>query len=211
MKFSEHRALAWPSIVEGMATTGYVKNKKNPQLYEKVISEDWSLSIGFNTGGRQGRNHFFVNPILGVSYIEPDRIFTRLTGQTTIETRLLASIGYVMPENDYIEWDYYTGCNPDTITANLMGAIKTFALPFMERCLELEYFIEKYKRFGFMPYRAFHLPILYYIQGDYKSSQDSLDMYLERSQKDTYFAHGVPLTYLEFYNIMQAELQAKQK
>ena len=76
--------------------------------------------------GDRGETIFFVNPILGVSYIEPDRIFTRLTGQTTIETRLLASIGYVMPENDYIEWDYYTGCNPDTITANLMGAIKTF-------------------------------------------------------------------------------------
>ena len=209
MKFSELRTLAWPSIAQGMETTGYIKNKKNKYLYEKVISEDWRLSIGFNTAGRQGRNHFLVNPILAISYTEPDRIFTRLTGRTTIETRLLVSIGYVMPENDYIEWDYYTGCEPNTITANLMNAIKTFALPFMDQCLQLENFIENYKRFGFMPYIAFHIPILYYVQGDCQAAKDSLNMYLKLSKDQNDFSRGAPMDYQEFYDIMLPELQTK--
>jgi hypothetical protein len=135
----------------------------------RPIRPGFHTFIGLNTATHRGDGLVGINPIIGLRDDAVENLLTELTGYPGIVT-LSMSLGYLMPEQRYIEWVFSTA-NPATVQ-QLLDSIRTFGYVAVELLASREAVSQalKDRRMTDNQSRAYRLPIAYLLQGEKDSA-----------------------------------------
>lgn len=135
----------------------------------RPIRSRYEMFVGLNTVTYSGGRVVGINPVMGLRDDVLEKFVTELTGHRAIVT-LTISLGYLMPERRYIEWEFRT---PDLAIANgLLDSIRRFGCPAMESLSSPEAVIEALRNRQMIDNqsRAYRLPAAYFVQGEKESA-----------------------------------------
>lgn len=100
-------------------------------------------------------------------------------------------IGYLMPENKWIEWDFDKSCeNVIPFVENLSAAVQKYAVSYYEKFATLDMIISFLEglKFGSAKYDLFiRLPIMYYLTGDKSKGMEFINNVIMNYPEDYLF------------------------
>jgi hypothetical protein len=161
----------------------FVRKKYN---FIKKISEDSIGTIGFGIHSHLGT--LFINPVIGVINNYVEELYSKLTGIDTVSIffpTISTPIGYLMPENIFLEWEYSEQKDITYLNSTLISAIEKFGFPFMEKYKAQDELLTCFKQNKFINNQSkdYRLPILYYIMGEKGKGLDVIKSSLERQKQ----------------------------
>lgn len=147
--------------------------KKKGYLFYKQLTSEVSSTVGFNISSGQTITHRSVAPQIGVRYETVERLLIEVVDEDWCKgfsSTISSPIGYLMPENKWIEWDFDKYCeNVIHFVENLSSAVQKYAVSYYEKFATLDMIISFLEglKFGSAKYDLFiRLPIMYYLTGD---------------------------------------------
>ena len=144
----------------------------------RPIRPGFETFVGLNAAIHRVDGLVGINPVVGVRDDAVENLLTELTGNRGTTT-LSISLGYLMPEQRYIEWKFGTA---DTdIAKSLLHSIRTFGFPAVESLASPEAIIEslKTRRMTIDQNRAYRLPVAYLLRGKKKLAIQELHCELD--------------------------------
>lgn len=163
---------------------GFKKKKYN---YYKPLTDSTMAIIGFGRTSFSQTGRFFINAIIGVFRKDIDDIYSRLTGYTCakhMQPTIGIQLGYLMPINDYYEWDIVDGEDNHEKFDDIFFNIKKYGFPYQSEMADLDnVFAAFYRRDrGILnTAREKILPILYYMKGEKEKGADFIHETIERN------------------------------
>lgn len=171
MKTSEIRKIANAKIKSELARLGF---KKKKWLYLCDINEETIGRIGFNHHSYRGQG-FAEGPMVGVKNTKVQQVIRELVpDKETWSTHeegwpaaiFTANIGYFMPTNKWEAWHFIDGVDIDEIIRDMIGSIKEYGIPAMERMSDRESLLNELKiRWFLNPDPGLITPALYLLLG----------------------------------------------
>jgi hypothetical protein len=161
---------------------------KKKYLFVKRLNDNIFGTLGFVIATHQKAGSLLVNPVLGIFNKSIEDLYSRLTGNQTINTyqpTISSPIGYLFPSTQYKEWEYNDDIDTNLINQDLLSSIVQYGIPFFEKykqdgellkCLEEGKYILNYVR-------DYKLPILYYLLGDKNKGLEVITESLNRFKK----------------------------
>ncbi|MDE6872079.1 MAG: hypothetical protein K2J62_08190 [Bacteroidales bacterium] len=159
------------SLKEICRSLGY---EKKGDFYIKPFSSNIYLTIRFSIASYRIKGHRLVAPMIGVRYEDVEKILQEISpDERLIKSRnpntISEHIGYIMPIDDWKEWDFIEhGNTPEFIINDLREALQKYSIEYCKRFLTIDDIIAKIESEAWNPsnYSLFRrLPILYYLTG----------------------------------------------
>lgn len=124
-----------------------------------------NLNIATNRGEYVG-----VNPIVGVRYRPIEDKVEEWSGEkalTVVGTTITTPLGYVTPNQTYMEWSFRPGTDTAAEIAQIMRSIQDYGLPFMMKHSTLAAVTKALEEghFTYNDSRRYRLPVAYLLQG----------------------------------------------
>jgi len=133
----------------------------------RPIRPGFEMFLGLNTATHRGDGLVRINPVVGLRYDAVENLLTELTGHRWTGATFHISLGYLMPERRYIEWEF--GTADPTIAMALRDSIRTFGYPAVQSLAYPEAVIEtlkkKREKLFTTLFREYELPVAYLLQG----------------------------------------------
>lgn len=161
--------------------------KKAKFMYYRQINDDYVANVMFPCASYQVKHHILVACTVGISSILIENIFRQcaeLTGIKEHGNTIQTDIGYITPQNHYMEWD----CSEQTCTSILFKDIQTtiekYAYPFFNRYSNLGSLERSILNgeFHTTTDRDILLAIIAYLREDKVLAQGYLDKFVKKRQ-----------------------------
>jgi hypothetical protein len=142
--------------------------RKTKSIYVCPLTEDASGLLGLNTATHRGDGRVGINPVVGVRHERIQKMFEELSRESGLSATISISLGYLMPENKYLEWlfepppfDYRSECE------KMVQAVELYGIPFMKLKTKLEDLLQDLEqlRFTVIENAVYRVPIAYLLSG----------------------------------------------
>lgn len=182
MKYSEIKKIVLPKLNKILFDLNFKKGEDG--FFCTKINDECTIFIGIMTAGRSGKDHFLVIPYVAIEHYSIQRFYKELTGRE-IWTKYPQPVGYVMPQNTFLEWDFYTDGDFDAIANDLRQALIDYGIPYLLRqANDFSYYLEEYDKNSLLPWRRYVLPIGYCLNGDYDKMNEFMNSNMELWNSD---------------------------
>ena len=168
--------------------------KKKGYLFYKQLTSEVSSTVGFNISSGQTITHRSVAPQIGVRYETVEKLLAEIADEDwckVFSSTISSHIGYLMPENKWIEWDFDKSCeNVIPFVENLSAAIQKYAVTYYEEFASLDKIISFSEglKFGSANYDLFiRLPIMHYLTGDKSKGMEFINNVIMNYPEDYLF------------------------
>lgn len=193
-----------PLVNKVFVDSGFTKDKSG--YYYKTINEDCYIYGVINTAGRYYHDAFIVNPIIGIRHGELELIYGKITG-LGIDSTVNLSLGYTMPQNKYIEWDFCTGSNMFEIAESIKQALIEYGIPYLIGTMDYWNLIKLYEKHG-LAGQCYIIPIIYFMLGEEESGlkylEESIDFYKKNPRSFTGYQDYLEycVMFKKYYNVV---------
>lgn len=176
-------------IQKGLAEISHsLEFKKTKYCFFKTISYDVIATLHFGMVTQSLKGHIIVNVTVGVSHRKVEELYAKLTGNKNLilKTTIGSQLGYLMPENDFKEWDFVEGQDNSNVFNNLSYCIKTYGFPYQEKMKDFNNLFKAFEKRepGILHIaRDRYLPILYYLKGEKQKGLQFIEEAIERQKK----------------------------
>lgn len=171
-------------LVEVCQDMGFGKTK-----YYFVKNKDGEVidTLHFGMVTQSLRGHIIVNVTVGASHRKVEELYAKLTGNKNLilKTTIGSQLGYLMPENDFKEWDFIEGQDNSNVFNNLSYCIKTYGFPYQETMSDFNNLFKAFEKRepGILHFtRDRYLPILYYLKGEKQKGLQFIEEAIERQK-----------------------------
>ena len=161
--------------------------KKAKYTYYRQINDDFIANVMFPCASYQVKHHILVACAVGITSISVENIIRQcaeLTYLKEYDSTIQTNIGYIAPQNHYMEWD----CSEQTCTSILFKDIQTtiekYAYPFFNRYSNLGSLERSILNgeFHTTTDRDILLAIIAYLREDKVLAQGYLDKFVKKRQ-----------------------------
>lgn len=159
--------------------------KKKRHYFVKNINKNVFSTISFNTSVCTLKGHTLINPFVGVGYIDVNQLYLTLCDvKNCVCPTIWQGLGYLMPDNNYKEWDFINEGNNDDVLSDMFSAILLYGEQYWKRLSDFdELFKAVYIReTGLINDRRERLlPVLYYMKGEKQKGVEFIEKTIKRS------------------------------
>ena len=159
---------------------GFKKKNKYPEYY-KQWDENTYMYIFFGMTSFQLPKHRYVNPRIGVCYIDINKLESQLSEKDTddwIQPTISEGLSYIMPCNTFKEWDFTEGEDNESVYEDMFNAIKTYGFSYItqkDRHSRIVDFFKTREKAGHQI-----LSISYFLNGEKEKGLQVFNEFLER-------------------------------
>jgi hypothetical protein len=158
-------------IVKECVRLGYSKHAK--LIFSKALGGD---SLGVLAFGFGFDNGLFIDPSAGIMNRPIELTLAELTGKKVKQYSPLtlgALLGHVPPLHDVLWYRIQAGETPEREVDRMMGAITTFAVPWIDRHTNLDAFIQDLSTGvgTIKQHSRLRLPVAYYLKKDFETTR----------------------------------------
>jgi hypothetical protein len=116
-----------------------------------------------------------VNPVVGVRHVPLENALVELAGWPAPIACVSRPLGYLMPQNTFVQWDFPAGGDLAAIAEDLAKAVATYGQPFIDKWSDWTTFSAEVADAGLLSdnQRFFVLPLVAAISGD-RATADQL-------------------------------------
>ncbi len=162
--------------------------KKKQYDYVKLLDDNVTATLSFGMTSYKVKGHIFVDVIVGVSHRNLEQLYADLTDidKSIVKHTISEQIGYTMPQNIYIEWDFIENADNTHVFEDLFKSIQTYGFIYQEKMKDFDNLFEAFDKraSGVINYgRDRYLPILYYLKGNKEQGMKIIEEAIERMSK----------------------------
>lgn len=158
--------------------------KKKGHYFIKSVSDNIIHTISFGKTSYAVKGHTFLNPFVGIGYRDVNELENKLSNVKYCECPTMwQGLGYLMPEDEYKEWDFINDGNNDEVLSDMFSNLFHYGefywtrLSNFDELLNAVYVREK----GLLNDRRERLlPILYYMKGEKEKGVEFIYETIER-------------------------------
>lgn len=174
----------------------------------KPFADNIYSTIFFNIASYQIKGHRLIAPQVGMLYENVEKLLREVSDAEWLKrlkytNTLSIHIGYVMPENDWKQWDLLEpGVNPDYVLNDLRDSLQKYSMVYCDRYSKLDDVIEMIEntQWGSANYQLFErLPIMYYLSG----CKHMGEVYINRTRTRNYPDANVLYTDTYIFNYLK--------
>lgn len=145
--------------------------KKRKEKYYKQIDKYNYGIVQFSTALFRTENHVYVTPHIGLLNVQVENIMKRLVPYDNIKhmsPTIHIPLGYIMPDNQYKEWDFVNGVSIDVNIGDMFNSVEKYAPPYWNKMKDTTTLLNTYKNAtGIHSFdRGKYLPVLYLLVGN---------------------------------------------
>lgn len=183
----EMRKKIMPILDIRLAEFGFKRKRTPYDTFVKRIDDKTIQCIGFNVAhGHVGE--FFLSPSIGVIYKDMDNIRDKLKGWEPKGDGELGGgiglpLGYLMPENTFIEWFFSRNEDVDSETNKMADAIIKYGFPFLEELSNRDNVIYDLEIGKYPDLDGTMLPVFHYLNGNIKRAFECIDENIKKFSK----------------------------
>lgn len=112
--------------------------KKMKYKYQKQINDNFCANIMFPCASYQIKYHILVGCSVGITSIQIQSIFeqcSELVNDKEHGNTILTNLGYITPQNHYMEWDYSKQSDPSIFFCEIQKEIERIGatIPFQRQ------------------------------------------------------------------------------
>jgi hypothetical protein len=147
-----------------------------------------------------------VNPVIGVRHVPLERALVALAGWPPPVASVSKPLGYLMPQNTFVQWDFLAGGGDlSSVAEDLAKTVSEYGQPFIDRWSDWDLFSAEVGSSGLLleNEQFFILPLVHAINGDRIGAERVIRQELDR-------VGGSPDAYSQSYRQF-AERFAEQK
>jgi len=155
--------------------------KKKQYYYYKQWDNSTSLTISFGISSFKLPRHRFVNPDIGICYVDVNRLYEQLSGRETtnnIYPTVSEGLGYIMPINTFKKWDFVENQDNTGSFDDMFNAIITYGFSYITQKDRHNRIVDFFKTRE----KAGHqiLSISYFLNGEKEKGLQVFNEFLER-------------------------------
>ncbi|MGH2645171.1 MAG: hypothetical protein ACRDE2_14555 [Chitinophagaceae bacterium] len=172
-------------LVETSQSIGF---KKTKYFFIKGIDYEITATLHFGLAIQTLQRHIFVNVTIGVSHKRVEELYAKLTGNknSILKPTIGSQLGYLMPANDFKEWDFVEKQDNNDVLNDLLYCIKTYGFPYQEKMSDFNTLFKAFEKRepGILHIaRDRYLPILYYLKGEKQKGLKFIEEAIERQKR----------------------------
>lgn len=161
--------------------------KKMLNTFVRQLDDNRIQNIGFTFANCGQKYSFYLNPVIGVSYKNVNRLDAQLNNALPFKypeyvyATISTPLGYLMPENTFREWKFSNQEDVEIEVDSMANAIIKYGLPYLNEFSDednLVYGLECDKfHIGEEKYDL--LPIFYYLRGNKERALQCIENAIE--------------------------------
>jgi hypothetical protein len=115
-----------------------------------------------------------INPVVGVRHVPLEEALVELAGWKAPIAAVSRPLGYLMPQNTFVQWDFPVHSDIAAIAEDLANNVATFGQTFIDKWSNWGTFSSHIAESGFLldQERYFLLPLVAAINGDRQRAED---------------------------------------
>ncbi|MFI1995284.1 hypothetical protein [Actinoplanes sp. NPDC020271] len=123
-----------------------------------------------------------VNPVVGVRYVQLEKALVELAGWKAPVACVSKPLGYLMPQNTFVQWDFLAEGDLTASAEDLASAVGVYGQPFIDKWAIWEDFSAGVAGSGLLldNQRFFILPLIAAINGDRSAAELLIRQELDR-------------------------------
>lgn len=165
-----------------------IKFNKNKMVFIREITKETFATIAFTSryyhDRKTKKKYYYLGLDVGVSFLAVNKLYQKLIGSDVMyyDNVVHKQIGYLMPANQYKEWEFVEDEEATIVFDNMFACIQDYAFPYYNQMSDLNHVFDILKSGDGILHiaRDRYLPILYYLKGDKQSGLKIIDEAIER-------------------------------
>jgi hypothetical protein len=159
--------------------------------YIRQFDKNTIEMVGFTIASHQTPGVLYVNSLIGLHYRPLQELFYTIKGDDYEKNRysgtLASPLGYLMPCEDYKEWEFSDQSNIKDVVDDLLYSIRAYGFSFIERYKEPNELLKclEERKYILEMTRIYKLPIMYYLLGNEDKALEYIKMFSNRCNKNT--------------------------
>lgn len=160
---------------------GYVA-KRPGLLLQPRDSKDVTGWLGLNLATWGLPAKLQINPVVGIRHVPLEKALVELAGWKAPVACVSKPLGYLMPQNTFVQWDFPADGDLAAIAEDLANAVATYGQPFIDKWASWETFSAEVSESGLLldNQRFFVLPLVAAINGDRSGAESLIQQELGR-------------------------------
>ena len=158
--------------------------KRRGDIYTCQLNEEILGWIGLNRAVHWGDGQLGINPVIGVSHQPIENMVAEMMGgkpDEYISATVSSPLGYLMPENTFLQWLYEEGADNVSEVGRMVYAIKRYGFVFMQANSTLDAIVETMltSKTVVLHQVAYRLPVAYLLAGKVSLAEEYIHDQLE--------------------------------
>jgi hypothetical protein len=157
---------------------------KKKQYYYKSWDENTYLTIGFGIASFQLPGHRYVNPHIGICYVDVNKLYNQLMEREItnyIYPTVSEGLGYIMPCNTFKEWDFVESEDNTPVYDDMFNAITTYGFSYITEKDKHNRIVDSFKNREKAPHQI--LSISYYLRGEKEKGLQVFNDFIDRMSR----------------------------
>jgi hypothetical protein len=123
-----------------------------------------------------------INPVVGVRHVSLENALVELAGWPPPVACVSRPLGYLMPQNTFIQWDFPANGNMTAIADDLANAVAIYGQPFIVKWSDWDALAEELDSSGLLveTERFIVVPLVLAINGDRRRAESLIEQELDR-------------------------------
>ncbi|WP_157756637.1 hypothetical protein [Plantactinospora sp. KBS50] len=160
---------------------GYVAKRRGLLLQPRDRKDvtGW-LGLNLATWGLPAKLQ--INPVVGVRHVQLEKALVELAGWKAPVASISKPLGYLMPQNTFVQWDFSADGDLTAIAEDLASAVRAYGQPFIDKWTSWEAFSAEVSGSGLLldNQRFFVLPLVAALNGDLSGAESLTRQELDR-------------------------------
>jgi len=190
-----------------LAEMGFRRQRK--EVYFLDISKEACGQLWLNEVSYAGVC-ITVFPIIGIRHekIESEVVrFSGLSRKCFSSATIQKGLGYLMPEENYKNWEFSHETDISQVADDMCLAISTYGIPFISANVSLEQVCKKLEEnYCLLPTMVFRLPVAYLLLGQLTKAERCLKKFVKEESE-----FGDPKSYNKFARALRKEMLFRRK
>ena len=166
--------------------------KKSKYMYYKQVTDEFIATIMFPCASYQVKYHILVACAVGICSNQIWNVFKQCAEINNVkyDNIIQTNLGYIAPQNHYMEWDYSEQSDPSIFFCEIQKEIERYAYPFFDKYSNMDNLtgLILSGKFHTTTDRDILLSIIYYLHGDKNMALEYLDRLVKKRQNDRGFS-----------------------
>ena len=166
--------------------------KKSKYMYYKQVTDEFIATIMFPCASYQVKYHILVACAVGICSNQIWNVFKQCAEINNVkyDNTIQTNLGYIAPQNHYMEWDYSEQSDPSIFFCEIQKEIERYAYPFFDKYSNMDNLTSLILsgKFHTTTDRDILLSIIYYLHGDKNMALEYLDRLVKKRQNDRGFS-----------------------
>ena len=154
--------------------------KRSGQIYTFEVSKEALGLVGLSRVFRRTERVLSVNPTIGIRYQPLEKLLAEACGEklhSYFPPTISQQIGYLMPQAEYVTWDFTFDSDIEKGVEEMVRAIKDCGFSFMKKYADFEALQGAIlnREYGFNDVLDYRIPIVYLMQGSQEQAASFVD------------------------------------